>query len=163
MRIPLPIQTGRLLIRRFDVDADTDAMTAVYCDPEVMSLIPGGALADATAVRAELARHVRRNTFWAVVERETGRVVGEVGLGVFAPTGDAELGYSFARQYWGRGYAAEAAAACLAAALERVPTVVAVVDAENERSLRLAERLGMTRIDTIDAHGRPHVLYSTSR
>ncbi len=40
------------------------------------------------------------------------------------------------------------------------PKIVAVVDEENIASLRVAERIRMTRIETIEAHGRPHVLFA---
>jgi ribosomal-protein-alanine N-acetyltransferase len=145
-------------------------MVAVYCDPEVMRFIPGGALADLGMVRATLKTHeetqeTRGFSSWAVVERRTDRVLGDVGFGVFEPTGDIELGYTLARDFWGRGYATEAASACLAAGVAYLaaPRIVAVVDAENEASMRVAERIGMQRIDEIDAHGRPHVLFGYTR
>jgi len=164
--IPLPIETERLLVRAFRPLDDAEAMLSVYGDPEVMKFIPGGALG-LDAVRATLEAHVRDHVtrglaFWAVVERETGRVIGDVGFGVFEPTRDVELGYTLARSAWGRGYATEAAGACLAAGFAHlsVPRIVAVVDARNESSLRVAERIGMARIEMIDAHGRPHVLFA---
>lgn len=143
-------------------------MTAVYCDPEVMRLIPGGPLPDVDAVRVELEAHAasqarRGFAFWAVVERLTGRVIGDAGFGVFAATGDVELGYTLARDAWGRGYATEAAGACLAAGLEHlgVPRIVALVDAENEASTRVATRIGLALTESVQAHGRPHLLFAT--
>jgi len=35
-----------------------------------------------------------------------------------------------------------------------------VVDVDNETSQRVAERIGMTRVETIEAHGRPHALFT---
>jgi len=84
------------------------------------------------------------------------------GFGVFRQTGDVELGYTLRRDRWGRGYATEAAQACLEAGLARldVARIVAVVDEENLRSSRVAERLGMAVVDTVDVHGRPHRLFA---
>jgi RimJ/RimL family protein N-acetyltransferase len=45
----------------------------------------------------------------------------------------------------------------------RVPRIIAVVDAENEASLRVSERIGMKRVETVDAHGRPHVVFVATR
>ena len=170
MPIPLPIETERLLVRPFAPEPDARAMAEVYCDPDVMRFIPGGALADEEAVRALLERYTdaqARQGFssWAAVERRTGRLIGDVGLGIFEPTGDVELGYTFARDYWGLGYASEAAKACLAAALAHldVPRIVAVVDLENETSLRVPERIGMKRTEIIEAHGRPHAMFVSRR
>jgi [ribosomal protein S5]-alanine N-acetyltransferase len=170
MPVPLPIRTERLLVRSFVGDSDSRPMTEVYCDPEVMRFIPGGPLSDIGAVRSTLENHARVQqsrgfSSWAVVERETGRVIGDVGFGIFEPTADIELGYTLARDCWGRGYATEAAAACLSAGLSHLAArrIVAVVDAENEASLRVAERIGMGRIEEIDAHGRPHILFAARR
>jgi len=167
--IPLPIHTERLIVRPFVPDADSRSMTSVYCDPEVMKFIPGGALADEDAVRKMLETYATAQaehgfSSWALVERETGRVMGDVGFGVFQPTGDVDLGYTLAGDRWGRGYATEAAGACLKAALAHldVPRIIAAVDAKNERSLRLPERIGMTHLGEIEAHGRPHVLFAAA-
>jgi [ribosomal protein S5]-alanine N-acetyltransferase len=167
--IPLPIETERLLIRPFAPDTDAAAMTAVYCDAEVMRYVAGGALADEDEVRAMLDGYVRAQaergfSSWAVVDRESGRVVGDAGFGFFEPTGEVELGYTLARASWGRGYATEAASACLAAGLAHlgVGRIIAVVDEENEASLRVAERIGMRRVERIEANGRPHVVFASA-
>jgi RimJ/RimL family protein N-acetyltransferase len=164
--VPLPIETERLLVRAFVPDEDAEAMLAVYGDPEVMRFIPGGPLTDLAAVRATLEAYTRAHasrgfSSWAIVERETGIPVGDVGFGVFEPTGDVELGYTLARACWGRGYATEAARACLAAGLAHVavPRIVAVMEVANEASQRVAERIGMTRAGTVEAYGRPHALF----
>jgi len=149
--------------------ADCEQMLEVYGDPEVMRFIPGGALPDIEAVLAILKVYARRQqrfgfSSWAVVERESRALIGDVGFGIFEPTGDIELGYTLARDCWGQGYATEAARACLttALALLDIPRIIAVVDEENEASGRLAERLGMVRIEAIEAHGRPHYVFATT-
>src|SRR5712691_6492132 len=167
MPVTLPIETERLLVRSFDADAYHAPMFGVYGDPEVMRFIPGGALTDMEAVKVLLEGYVGANrtqgfSSWGLVERESGSLIGDVGLGIFEPTGDIELGYTLARSYWGHGYAAEAASACLAAGLAQISTerIIAVVDEANESSLRVAHRIGMRRVDRINAYGRPHVLFA---
>ena len=83
------------------------------------------------------------------------------GSGSSSRRGDIELGYTLARTYWGRGYATEAAEACLALGLDLLgaPRIIALADEENVASQRVAERIGMTRLETIEAHYRPHVLF----
>ena len=168
--VPLPIETECLLIRPFLAAGDAERMAAVYCDPEVMRYVPGGALRDPAAVRATLETHAATGErlgfgVWAVVERRTGDVIGDAGFGILEPTGDVELGYTLARAYWGRGYATEAAAACLDAGLAHIaaPRIVAVVDVDNAASLRVAEKIGMTRVGEIELHGRPHALFAAQR
>jgi RimJ/RimL family protein N-acetyltransferase len=170
MAIPLPIETERLILRPFEPEEDGEQMLEVYGDPVVMRFIPEDVYHGLDAVRATLERYAREQeslgfSFWAVVERDGGHVVGDAGFGVFRQTGDIELGYSLRRDRWGRGYATEAARACLEAGFEhlQVDRIVAVVDAENLRSLRVAERIGMVKADTVDLHGRPHALYAVRR
>jgi ribosomal-protein-alanine N-acetyltransferase len=169
MAVPLPIETDRLLIRLFEL-GDARDIADVYCDAEVMRYIPGGTLDGLGAVRERLATYAEAQaaqgfSSWAVVERESGKVVGDAGFGIFEPTGDVELGYTLARDRWGRGYATEAAGACLLAGLEHLeaPRIVAAVDAENERSLPVPGRIGMRRLGEVEAHGRPHVLFAATR
>ena len=168
MSIPLPIETERLVIRRF-TEEDVAALAELYADAEVMRYISYGVLDAAGFARVrekyERVEAERGFTFWAIVERSTGRFLGDVGFGVYAPTGEPELGYTIVRDAWGRGYASEAAKACLDAALEHLDAerVVALVDAENAASLRVADRIGMEREGTVDAHGRPHVLFTKAR
>ena len=167
--VPLPIETERLLVRPFVAERDGAAMWSVYRDPEVMRFIPGGVLADLEAVRSTLERYEteqgsRGFSFWAVVEQTTGLVIGDVGFGIFERTGEVELGWTLARHRWGLGYATEAAGACLSAGLAHLaaPRIVAVVDAANEPSFRVAERIGMERVETIEAYGRPHIVFAAA-
>lgn len=135
-------------------------MVDVYCDPEVMRFVPGGALEPA-AVRAVLEKHRADNErdlgFYAVERRDTGEVVGEVGFAVF-DTGEREVGWTFARRHWGLGYATEAVRACLAAS--DVP-VVAAIDGENGASIRVAQKLGLRLRGTCERAGRRHVVYAS--
>jgi RimJ/RimL family protein N-acetyltransferase len=145
-------------------------MMDVYGDAEVMRYIPGGPLPDERAVQKimdeQLVAHAARGFAYYLVELAgDGSIVGDAGFGLFEPTGDVELGYTFARRAWGHGYATEAAAACLAAGLDAldVPRIIAVADVENVASHRVAERIGMRRDGRIEAHGRPHVLFAAER
>jgi ribosomal-protein-alanine N-acetyltransferase len=157
-------------VRCFVPEVDAKPMFRVYGDPEVMRFIPGGALPDEAAVRSLLDRYAdaqERKGFssWAVVDKQTARPIGDAGFGIFEPTGEVELGYTLARDSWGQGYATEVARACLVAGLDQLvaPRIIAVVDAENEASLRVPATIGMKKVETIQAHGRPHVLFAASR
>jgi RimJ/RimL family protein N-acetyltransferase len=166
--IPLPIETERLLIRPFE-EADVDAMAEIYGDPEVMRHVYLGVLDHArTASLVEEYRRAQEErgfSTWAVIEKESGAVVGDVGFGVHAPTGEPELGYTLAASVWGRGYGLEAARACVAAAFAHLPQprLVAKVEPENERSLSHARRLGMHAVETVAVDGRTHLLLALER
>lgn len=96
---------------------------------------------------------VRGYGAWSAEERATGRYVGEVGL--FHPPSypEAEIGWTVMAEAEGRGLAQEAARAVRAFAYGTLglATLVSYVDPRNERSIRLAERLG-ARLDPGAAH-----------
>lgn len=168
MSVPLPIETERLVLRQFE-PGDATAMSAIYGDPEVMRHVGTGVL-DRDGSAALLSRYARAQdeygfSTWAVVERASGRLVGDAGFDVYAPTGDLELGYTLAADVWGRGYASEAARACIGAAFAHLPAprIVAKIEPGNDRSFRVADRLGLRRVETVHVDGRPHVLLALER
>lgn len=83
-----------------------------FGDPEVMRFIPSGAdrtleetLARIDRYRAHQAQHGFGK--WVIVDKATGRLIGDAGL-TFLPDGQrVELGYRLARSCWGRGLAEE--------------------------------------------------------
>lgn len=84
---------------------------------------------------------------WAVVERESGRMIGTCGFTSFDfPHNSAEIGYVLNPDFHGRGYATEAAARVVRFGFERLRLhrIEARFIQGNEASLRVMEKLGMT-------------------
>jgi RimJ/RimL family protein N-acetyltransferase len=110
--------------------------------------------------------HQRRlgYSFWAVIERESGALIGDAGL-YRTPTGEVELGYTLGAAWWGRGYATEAASAWLSCAFEMlgISEVVALAEPANVASMHVLEKLGMRRAGERIAFGRPHAVFRTQR
>lgn len=81
---------------------------------------------------------------YAVDSRETGEPIGICGLLRREQLDDADLGFAFLPRARGQGFAQEAAEATLVHARENLglQRVVAIVQAENARSLALLEKLG---------------------
>jgi RimJ/RimL family protein N-acetyltransferase len=128
-------------------------------DPEVMEHFPATLTADEAA--AMLAANQARITdtgwgLWAVERREDGAFLGFTGLmplresNPLAP--GVEIGWRFARQAWGAGYASEAARAALAFGFERLalPEIVAFTATGNLRSQAVMDRVGMSRCEDLD-------------
>ncbi|MFT2020226.1 GNAT family N-acetyltransferase [Streptomyces sp. 796.1] len=83
-----------------------------------------------------------------IIERETGQVVGAIGL-FWPPTdGHVEFGYGVVASRRGRGYASEAARAIVAFALTapEVHAVHADVELANPASVRVLEKAGLQRL-----------------
>jgi [ribosomal protein S5]-alanine N-acetyltransferase len=165
--MPLPLLTERLLIRAFEPD-DLPALHAVYGDPEVTRWIPPYPTLEHT--RRALDLHVRGArgggpAFWAVIERSSGDLIGDAGLAPIEGGPEIELGYTLGRRWWGRGYATEAARACLDEAFGPlgIERVVALIRPGNHASIRVAEKLGLRREGRRVAHGgAEHLVYAAS-
>ena len=77
-----------------------------------------------------------------------------VHRGVTSPGSPVPLSYLLRRGSWGAGPAFEAARAMVRAAAGELPAqpVLVVTQTANERSLKLAARLGFQRMGTFEAH-----------
>jgi RimJ/RimL family protein N-acetyltransferase len=164
-----PVHTDRLRLRPF-ADEDLDALHEMWSHPEVGPWV-GGTHTDPAESVQELTEHLRHQQrhgfgFWAVEERETGRLVGEVGLMLFENRGpEVETGWCFTRDTWGKGYAREAAAKWLEIGFTELglDRIIAVILPGNERSIRLAQSLGMRETGRRQAYGHEHLLFELGR
>jgi RimJ/RimL family protein N-acetyltransferase len=138
----------------------------MLADPEVTRYYPH------TFTRAESEAWVNRQLdryrqdghgLWLVLERQTGRPVGQVGLLMQEVDGGRhpEIGWLLHRPFWGRGYATEAAVATRDAAFARwgYRQVISLIRPVNEPSRRVAERVGMTPGRHVQFHGNEHIMY----
>lgn len=152
--MPLPILTERLALRPYEAGDLAELHEVLYGDPQAMALL-GGAR-DLAGTRASIERSIQQQeadgySFWPVIERETGLLVGEAGLFPLAPGGpDIALGYAFGRKYWGRGYATEASRSVLDEAFGPLGLghVVAITREANAGSRRVLKKLGF-RLDGV--------------
>lgn len=148
-----PLQARRIRLRRFRAD-DLPALIAYRSDPEVARYQSWSQLNEASA-RAFLAELDKSEPgargVWfqfAVALKTTDQLIGDCALLVRADdTRQAEIGYTFARQFQGQGYASEAVGRLLDYLFRtlQVHRVTAQVDCRNERSIALLERMGFRR------------------
>jgi RimJ/RimL family protein N-acetyltransferase len=142
-------ETERLLIRTWQAE-DRPAFAALMSDTEVTRYVNNGLVFTDAQIDEWLARQARQIAeldmcMGAVVEKSSGRVIGLSGTQPLGTTGDLEIGWIFARDTWGRGYATEAGGAAMQHVLGTLgrDRVVAIIDPDNEPSKRVAARLGM--------------------
>ena len=111
----LQLETPRLLLR-LPQHEDLDAVAAFLAD-EVATRYIGGSMPRALAWRSLATMRgsweLQGFAMFSVIEKDSGRGVGRVGP--WKPEGwpGTEVGWSIVRERWGRGYASEAAAACI--------------------------------------------------
>jgi RimJ/RimL family protein N-acetyltransferase len=148
------LDTARLHLRQ-PVEQDADAIISIAGDWEVarrLARVPHP-YTDADA-RFFLNHVVPNEPTWAILWRETSRLIGVISLAP-APDGQsAELGYYIARGHWGRGVATEAALAVAKVGFESFGyfKLTSGFHADNPASGRVLAKLGFT---IVGASSRP--------
>jgi RimJ/RimL family protein N-acetyltransferase len=161
------VETRRLRLRVVGI-ADVESLHALWTNASVRRF-----LFDDRSISAEEARSfVERScaTFerrgyglWTVSAHDDDRIVGFAGF--LASHEDApNLVYGMHPDVWGRGYATEAAAGVLRYVARSVGLVEAKADVDepNASSIRVLEKLDMTRVGRAIVHGRPLLYFRRS-
>ena len=163
------LETERLLLRPFR-NADHAAYAAICGDPEVMKYIGTGVTLSPTEAWRSMAASLGHwellgYGMFAVEEKATGALAGRVGF--LDPPGwpGFELGWLLGREFWGRGYATEAAKTCLGYALGTLKRerVISLIRPGNDRSARVAERIGERLAGEAELLGSPALVYEALR
>lgn len=167
------LQTKRLLLRQME-QSDFPALCAILQDAEVMYAYEHAFSDEEVRVWLEKQQQNYRVYgfgLWAVVEKESGQMVGQCGL-TMQRVHDREVlevGYLFRKDAWHRGFATEAARACRQYAFETLGArrVYSIIRDSNTASQQVARRNGMTAVDTIVKHyygmQMPHIVFEVRR
>lgn len=163
------LETERLLLRAFR-NADHPAYAEMCADPEVMKYLGTGVTLnsmEAWRAIAGILGHWRLLGYgmFAIEVKATGELAGRTGF--LDPPGwpGFELGWVLGRPHWGKGYAIEAARACLDYAFGPLgrDRVISLIRPGNERSIRVAERLGERLAGEVDLLGGKALVYELRR
>jgi len=146
------LETERLYLRPVDPQRDFEQGWSRLLTDEENARYLGGVSTRAGAWRSMCVVlghwQIHGFGFLSVEEKATGDWVGWAGP--WHPEGwpGREIGWSMLKDYWGRGYAPEAAAAAMKWAFRGLgwDRVVHVIDPENAASIRVAEKLGSYKI-----------------
>jgi len=162
------IETERMTLRPWRA-GDLEAFHEIWGDPDV---IWWGANESIEVTRTMFERLLASHAGWpagvrwyAMVERTTGAIIGDVLLQPARFVEGIEIGWHLCRGAWGRGLATEAALAArdqafAEGAVERIHAIVAL---ENERSLRVVRKLGLEPVRDMEYAGLPHRLFAIDR
>ncbi len=150
------IRTARLLLRDWQ-EEDRAPFAELNSDPVVMEHFPAPlSRVDSDGLAARISADIKARGWglWAVEVTEPDRKVPFIGfVGLARPEFDAhftpalEIGWRLARDFWGFGYATEAARAVVDWTRENlgVDEIVSFTTTTNKPSQAVMQRLGMTR------------------
>jgi RimJ/RimL family protein N-acetyltransferase len=168
------LRTERLTMRPFRA-GDADAQAAMMGDPEVMRHLGGLGLSREDSWRKLLGGHAMWSLlgfgYWAVERSDSGAMIGQVGFADFqrdtipSIAGLPEMGWLFALDAAGQGFATEAAAAGLAWIDEALspPETVAIIDTANAASIRVAQKCGFDAPEPALYRGESILLFRRRR
>jgi RimJ/RimL family protein N-acetyltransferase len=172
------LETERLVLRRPRLE-DARAAAEHLTDPEVMRFV---GIDRKTVPQEQCVETVRTwldrwqaNGFgqFAVERRTDGRLLGRCGLLVWDRVGwrqstlptatepEVELGWTLAREHWGRGYATEAACAVRdwAFAELQLARLISIIHPDNAASQRVARRLGAEPGESVETTHGPAIVW----
>lgn len=159
---------------------DLGVLAEFFADPETMRHIGGGTTLDLEQSRATLERML--GSFEAqgfgqlgVERKDDGALMGRCGLLVWDAESwepvrlpdaegpvEIEVGYLLGRDFWGRGYATEAATAVRDWALAHLELdrLIALIHPGNDASAAVARKLGMEPYGEVEMFGKTAVVYA---
>lgn len=164
----LPRPADRIALRRLRV-ADLAEFQAYRCDPDV-GRYQGWQSVDDTEAMSFLDEMTTATLLcpgqWCqigIAEKQTDRLIGDIGLCVSADGDEAEIGFSLDAKKQGLGLAREAIYTAIQMVFDHsgVHRIVGITDARNLPSIRLMTRIGMRKTDQHAAvfRGEPCVEY----
>lgn len=151
--------TSRLILRPPHRD-DLASVFAIHSDPATNQYNPAGPLTDISQAASMLdgwLSHWKDRGYgqWAIASREApDSIIGFGGLSMrmYLDVERLNLGYRFAANSWGKGFATELSIAALEYGFDElgVQQIYAVVRPAHLASIRVLEKIGMQRVDPID-------------
>lgn len=145
----LVLETARLQLRRLDLD-DAPFVLRLVNEPSWLRFIGDHGVRTVDDARGyirngPLAMYARHGFgLWLVERKGDKRPLGQCGLLKRDGLDHPDIGFAFLPDYWGQGYAQEAAAATLAYGHDALgmPEIQAITSLDNEASIKLLQRLG---------------------
>ncbi|GAB3903787.1 GNAT family N-acetyltransferase [Mucilaginibacter boryungensis] len=162
------LETERLLLRPFHVE-DAKGMMELYADPDVIKFTadkPFNTLADAERFIAEYDQYDKYNMGrLSTFIKQTGEYIGWCGIKYLADKNEVDIGYRLLKQYRGKGYATEAARACLDYGFNKLGLnkIIGMAMQDNGPSINVFKKLGLKYSHNDDCGCHPGVVYAITK
>lgn len=165
------LETKRLLLRRFVIN-DLDGLFEFYSDPDVVKYIPD-APRTYEETKGELEWFMNGHPrfpelgLWATIDKETNQFIGRCGLLPWTIDGqkEVEVAFAFSKEYWRQGLGTEVAQALVHYGFEhlQLSRLICLIDHENQASIKVATKIGMTFEKEGQDEIGPFLLYAINR
>ena len=101
------------------------------------------------------------------IHKDTHQFIGRCGLlpWTIEQRAEVEVAYLLAKEYWGQGLGTEAAQAIVHYGFEQLglSRLICLIDPENQASVKVAVKIGMTLEKEMEDDKGPFLLYSRSK
>ena len=164
----LKLETNRLMFRRYTMD-DLAFVEELVTNENVMKYIGSGVAKDRTYAIQLIGRMIEQYDNFedyglhVLVHKESGQYVGHAGLvaQIFDDAFEIELGYWIHPDFWGQGYATEAAHALKQYAEQELELerYVSAIQVGNVASQKIALQNGMKLEKQIEMEGKQVEIY----
>ena len=166
------IQSERLAFRRY-TDEDFHFLCSLLADPEMIRYIGKGQTRNKSEALEFLYWIYRsykenpRSGLMLLIRKEDGRRIGHAGLVVqtIEDMDELEVGYWVAKEFWGQGYAKEAAEALRDYGLLQLgeKRLISLIQPSNTASQKVAQHIGMAVEKEIMLSGRSVCVYAIEK
>lgn len=164
----IKLETPRLILREWTQN-DAEPMYRLNLDPEVIQYtgdVPFTSIEEAALFLAQHDNYIKYGFGrWAVVHKETNQFLGWCGLKYIEELNETDIGFRFFKSQWNKGYATEAASACIHYGFEKLnlQEIIGRAVKANTASIRVLEKIGMTFYKEQSFHGWNGVIYKIQK
>ncbi|NOT75496.1 MAG: GNAT family N-acetyltransferase [Cyclobacteriaceae bacterium] len=152
------ITTQRLVLREF-LPSDAKFMFDLNSDPEVIRFTGDEAFKTINEASNLIREYDQYKKYgygrWTILSKDPAEYLGWCGLNFNRENKETDIGFRLSRNYWGNGFATEAASACLDFGFNQsgLKKIVGKAMKENRNSIHVLEKIGMQFEKEFEAHG----------
>lgn len=164
----LILQTDRLLLREFLI-SDAESLYMLNDDYDVIKYTGDVPFLNVNEAKLFLKNYNPYKTFgfgrWAVIDKSNNEFLGWCGLKFSPELQETDIGFRFFKKNWNKGYATEAANACIHFGFDNLnlKKIVGRAMESNTASIKVLEKIGMQYVDVIDFKKHRGVLYQIQK
>lgn len=154
------LETSRLQLRPFS-EEDSPSLFLLNSDPLVLQYTGDAPFKDVDEAAEFILRYDHYKQYgygrWAVMAREANAFIGWCGLKYSPEKNETDIGFRFHREFWGKGFATEAASGCLKYGFTELglSRIIGRAQIGNISSHKVLEKIGMNHIGSFrDEHAQ---------